>query len=62
MPERVRLILIATIRNRLESGAAVLAELEHAKRPERNPSTHLSGAKARKAKAADDAANHALKP
>lgn len=55
MPDRVRLILIATIEARLESGAAVLAELKHAGNlVPANPASHFHGAKARKAKAADD--------
>ena len=61
MPDRVRLILIATIENRLEAGAAVLAELKAAQPgPKPNPANRLHSAKARKAKAADDAAKHAL--
>ncbi len=55
MPTRIRLILIQTIRNRLESGAAILAELEAVPdKPVKPPAFH--GAKARAAKAQDDAA------
>ncbi len=55
MPTRIRLILISTIRNRLESGAAILAELEAVPvKPIKPPAFH--GAKARRAKAQDDAA------
>ncbi len=60
MPDRVRLILIATIEARLESGAAIVAELKAAAPgPKPNPASHFQGAKARKAKAQDDAATKA---
>lgn len=59
MPDRIRLILISTIRNRLEAGQAVLAELETIQpKPVKPPGFH--GARARKAKAADDAATKAV--
>src|SRR5882724_1972221 len=54
MPDRVRLILIATIRARIESGLAVLAELEAVEPKPHSPAANLHGAKARAAKAADD--------
>ncbi len=61
MPDRVRLILIATIEARLESGAAIVAELKAAAPgPKPNPASHFHGPKARKAKAQDDAAKDAL--
>lgn len=64
MPTRIRLILIETIRNRLESGAAILAELEAVPDKPDNRGQSLNGAKARKAKAQDDAAREetALQP
>ena len=47
MPDHVRLILIDTIRNRLEQGRAVLAELESMPdRPRRDPMTAINAAKA----------------
>ena len=47
MPDHVRLILIDTIRNRLERGHAVLAELESMPdRPKRDPMTAINAAKA----------------
>jgi hypothetical protein len=47
MPDHVRLILIATIRTRLEQGRAVLAELESMPdRPKRDPMTAINAAKA----------------
>ncbi len=63
MPERVRLILIDTIRNRLEQGQAILAELEAVKpKPgrHRNNISHVMAKRAGEAKAADDAAKQAL--
>ncbi len=56
MPARIRLILISTIRNRLESGAAILAELEAVPDKPGNRGQSLNGAKARKAKEQDSAA------
>ncbi len=61
LPDRVRLILIATIEARLESGAAIVAELKAAAPgPKPNPASHFHGPKARKAKAQDDAAKDVL--
>ncbi len=53
MPDRVRLVLIATIEARLESGAAVLAELKAVQPNPKKPPAY-QGAKARKAKADDN--------
>jgi hypothetical protein len=48
MPDHVRLILIDTIRNRLELGHAVLAELESMPdRPKGNGMTAINAAKAK---------------
>jgi hypothetical protein len=48
MPDHVRLILIDTIRNRLEQGRAVLAELKSMPdRPKRYPMTAINAAKAK---------------
>ncbi len=55
MPDRVRLILISTIRNRLESGAAILVELE-AVQPKAPKPPGFHGSRARQAKEQDDAA------